>query len=303
MLLNLSIYDAANRPRGSVRMKLDFAHKRWSVVQEDARHAWQWVGFSQQGPFEQKDWGVIWLMDLNRNTVIFRDAPAGEGISKSGHARIYDPKDRAFKDGMIAWSSEPEAPAAPQAPAALSALRQAVLAKLPTILPAQYQSGNKQEHKNYTNNPFHVLPQDVSAGYTTCGEFPAYLMHLIGGKLGPGTYALQPQGERRNAWRNADGKAVPLPGDLYALCTGVTRDNTVAHIGVIVDTTRGTIWRTADWGQGAGFRGDFVDRAYDAAVGTLAGEVDPSKGNTRPPRALKGWVDLDGYFANTPAKP
>ena len=296
MMLNLKIYDAKNMPRGSTRMKLDWPQRRWAVVEDDVRQAWQRVGFSQQGHFEYKSWGVIWLWDMHRNTVIIRDAPMGEAlVSKSdeGYARIYDPRDPAFKDGKIDWSIEPEQP--PKA-APLSALRQELLKKLPEILPAQYK-GSPAESKNYTANPFHVRSEDVANGYTTCGEFPAYVVHLLGGKMRPGTTGLQPQAEKRSAWRTPDGKTRPRPGDFYALCDSVRVDHSVAHIGVIVDPTGNSVWKTADWGQGTGFRGDFVDRAYDSAAGTLAGEVDRKKGNIRPHRAIKGWLDLDAYFA------
>ena len=180
---------------------------------------------------------------------------------------------------------------------ALSPLRQRALALCNEVLPAPYLS------QNYKKNPFHVTKEHPKAkgAYSTCGEFPAYLVWLLQnkpnpGRFKPGTTALEPQGAARGAWRRPDGKTWPLPGDLYALCESATLDESVAHVGVIV-APEGTSWRTADWGQpdgtGRGFAGDFVTRVFDPVAGTLTG--DPTIGTA--PRAIKGWIDLDAYFA------
>jgi hypothetical protein len=165
----------------------------------------------------------------------------------------------------------------------LSDVRQKAMDKVKEILPAPYGS------KQWAANPYHSVPSGKS-GYTNCVEFPAYVVWLASGKkFIPGFPAPSTRG-----WVDADGSARPQPGDIYVLCKGETQDESLSHVGVIVSAD-GDTWRTADWGQGNGWSGDFVTRTYDEAAGTLTGEVDASKGNTRPPRALKGWVDLDVY--------
>lgn len=178
----------------------------------------------------------------------------------------------------------------------LSAVRQKAVQLCSEVLPAPYMS------QNYKANPYHIAKDHPQAkgAYSTCGEFPAYIVWLlqnkpIPGKFRPGTTALQPQGEKRGAWRVPNGIDWPRPGDLYALCSTAALDDTVAHVGVILDPT-GTAWKTGDWGQpdvsGGGFAGNFVTRTFDPERGTLTG--DPTIGTA--PRAIKGWIDLDAYF-------
>jgi hypothetical protein len=181
--------------------------------------------------------------------------------------------------------------------AELSAIRQQAVKLCREVLPAPYLS------QKYKANPFHVTKEHPQAqgGYSTCGEFPAYIVWLLQGKpipgrFGPGTKALQPQGEKRGAWRMPNGIDWPRPGDLYALCSSTVVDGSCDHVGVMLDST-GTVWTTGDWGQpdseGRGFAGAIVSRAFDPERGTLSG--DPVIGNN--PRAIKGWIDLDAYFA------
>ena len=178
----------------------------------------------------------------------------------------------------------------------LSPLRQKAVNLVREVLPAPYLS------QKYKANPFHVTKQHPKAkgSYSTCGEFPAYIVWLLQGKpdpgkFSPGTTALQPQGVKRNAWRVPNGLDWPRPGDLYALCGTDVLDDSVAHVGVVLDPT-GTTWETGDWGQpdvsGGGFAGALVSRTFDKERGTLTG--DPTIGAA--PRAIKGWIDLDAYF-------
>lgn len=178
-----------------------------------------------------------------------------------------------------------------------SPLRQSAVRICREVLPAPYLS------QAYKANPYHVTKEHPQAkgNYSTCGEFPAYLIWLLQGKpnpgrFRPGTTALEPQGAKRNAWRTPDGEHWPRPGDLYALCSTAERDHTVDHVGVML-VPEGTLWQTADWGQpdvtGGGFAGAIVQRSFDPVKGTLTG--DPTIGTA--PRAIKGWIDLDAYFA------
>lgn len=207
---------------------------------------------------------------------------------------------RIQKTGVPVDHESPSADAAEaqeQAEKETSPLRQSAVRLCREVLPAPYLS------KNYKANPFHVTKDNPQAkgAYSTCGEFPAYIVWLLQGKpnparFRPGTTALPPQGAKRGAWRTPNGTDWPRPGDLYALCSTATLDDSVAHVGVILDP-KGTTWETADWGQpdpsGGGFAGAIVQRSFDPVRGTLTG--DPTIGTA--PRAIKGWIDLDAYFA------
>ena len=179
----------------------------------------------------------------------------------------------------------------------LSAIRQRAVALVRELLPAPYLS------QKYKANPFHITKNHPNAknGYSTCGEFPAYVVWLLQGspfpgKFIPGTTSVQPQGEARGAWRVPNGIDWPRPGDLYVLCGTAVLDGSVAHTGVVLSST-GATWETGDWGQpdvsGGGFAGAFVMHDFDKERGTLTG--DPTIGKA--PRAIKGWIDLDQYFA------
>ena len=289
MLLTLTVSDASHKRRGSVRLKLDWGKKKWFLEQDDPEPVWQRVGFSKEGPFEPQTSGVIWLWDQphTHNTVIVWDGPASETVSRtnSGSGRIFDPKDPVFKDGKIEWTIEKAGTGA------LSDLREKARKRLTEILPAPYGSSK------WKANPYHSLKPGPVSGYTNCVEFPAYVVYLLGGRIPPG-YPI-PAAKQHNAWVHSDGNRRPQPGDIYILCKTTKQDTTTAHVGVIYDAS-GNVWKTGDWGQGTdSWSGELVDRAYDAAVGTLTGEVDPTKGNVRTPRAISGWVDLDLYFANS----
>ncbi len=284
MLLKLSVYDAARRFRGYARIELDLWQKKWLVV-EDRQLVWWWVGFSRKGSLEVKSWDVIWLWDQGHNTVIFWDTPRStldlRHVHLPGEARIFDPKHRAFKEGKIRWVIDAPTPS-------LSALRKKARQHLEQIIPAPYGS------QNWLKNPFHSQRPNKNPGYTNCVEFPAYLGHLLGDDRFPRGY---PPTTTRG-WTEADGVKRPLPGNVFILCKGAQRDGSTAHVGVIYDNSQGRIWKTADWGQGTGWDGAWVERTYDPVAGTLTGD----RSSPFPqPRAIKGWVDIDVYFGNPKA--
>jgi hypothetical protein len=306
MFVQLAVFDTKNNLRGQARMKLDWQQKVW-VIDQDQQWIWKRVGFSNMGTFEVKSWGVIWLWDQLRNTVIFHDAPRN-GIDfkhSSGHARIYDPKDTAFKDGKISWSTN-FAPAAESAEAQeLSPLRIKLIKLLNEVLPCVYESAkyDRITGKLRKNSP------GVGAGYTTCGSLPGFVSSELGGKpLGKGweaymkkkslngTNLVRTRGIQYNAWVEADLIKRPKPGDIYALLDKNLTDRLkdgIAHVGVIMDSS-GSVWKTADMGQGGGFDGKInVERPYNATEGKLFGETNQGGGY----RMLAGWVDIDKYFA------
>ncbi len=281
MQMKLTVYDATQHELGRVRLALNWLQKKWSVI-EDPKQIWQRVGYSRNGTFEVKSWSVIWLWDQGHNTVIFHDAPLYyfdlRHISKPGNARIFDPKDRNLKEGKIRWTIE-----------TLSPLRQRALKHLDEIMPAPYGS------VNWKKNPFHSSQSASKPGYTNCVEFPAYLGYLLGDPKFPQAYSVM----KAKGWYEYSGSTQPpLPGDVFILCKSAKRDHTTAHIGIVYSTnwnnSQGRLWRTADWGQGnSSWDGDWVERTYNAVAGTL---TDGPKRPSKPPRAIKGWLNLDEYF-------
>lgn len=119
-------------------------------------------------------------------------------------------------------------------------------------------------------------------------------------------------------WISAGGGKRPKPGDIYVLDKVANADRIpttdgipdtggkplsssgFGHVGFII-SAEGSVWKTADTGQGGGYDGAYQNRAYSDAAGTLY--LNPSMGTNRLPpdlglRLLKGWVDVDRLFAN-----
>jgi len=280
MYMKLTVFDVAQQERGRARLQLDWQNKKWSIAQ-DTQQVWQRVGYSRQGSFEVKHWSVIWLWDQGHNTVIFHNAPLFHfdlrHVHSPGEARIFDSRDKTFKEGKIRWTIE-----------TLSPLRKKALQHLEQITPAPYGSSK------WKKNPYHALQPGPIPNYTNCIEFPAYLGYLLGDSKFPLAYSVQ----KAKGWTKYDSAKQPLPGDVFILCKTAKRDHSTAHIGIIYSTnwnnSQGRIWRTADWGQGnSSWDGDWVERTYNPQAGTL---TDGPKRPNKPPRAIKGWLDLDDYF-------
>lgn len=309
MFIQLNVFDTSDRLRGQARMRLDWQQKTW-IVEEDQQWVWRRVGYSNIGSFEVKSWGVIWIWDQLRNPVIFHDAPqhAIDFKHKSGHARIYDPKDSTFKDGKISWTIEaaaaPNASTASATPTELSPRRVRLLQLLNEVIPCTYASAkfDRITGKLRKDSP------GVGAGYTTCGSLPGFVTSELGagGLKGDawqkymqkrslnGTNAVRIKGIQYKAWVEADLIKRPLPGDVYALLNNGKSDRLndgISHVGVIIDSS-GDVWKTADMGQGGGWDGKFVERPYKAKEGELFGETIQGGGY----RVLAGWVDIDKYF-------
>ncbi len=194
-------------------------------------------------------------------------------------------------------TSEPQPSGEIPEPAPLSPLRQRALAELDKLIPARYPTPwptrkdgltTKGRVGNWAKNNFSSLRPNANPNYTNCVEFPAYLVLVLNGgkkKLDPGFPPNTTKG-----WTDADGTKTPLPGDIFIL---LNPGGKFGHVGVIYDTSwknsQGLLWRTADWGQGDGWDGDWVERTYDPVEGTLTGGPNS-------PRKLLGWVDLDALF-------
>jgi hypothetical protein len=125
----------------------------------------------------------------------------------------------------------------------------------------------------------------VTPGYTTCSALPVYVARMLGDKAIVGTDGVRDAGVVHDAWVEAGGDALPMPGDIYALLAEDETDRVdgaISHVGVVMDASTDE-WRTADAGLGDGWEADYVTREYDGAAGTLAGAV------------VAGWIDVDRY--------
>jgi hypothetical protein len=320
MFIQLNVFDTADKFRGQARIKLDWQRKMWTV-DEDHQWIWKRVGYSDSGAFEFKSWGVIWIWDQLRNTVIFHDAPQNEIDFKhrSGHGRIFDPRDNVFKDGKISWSIDATANAAAQqqvVPA--SDIRTKLIKRLRELLPCKL-GGTPKEQKDWDT----ITSYLTKVAGTSCGSLPQFVSAYLGAeplKNGKpsgnaayaeymkkrslsGTKAIRDRGNQFGAWIEADLIKRPKMGDIYGL---LDRDKNgqpltdkkndyIGHVGVILDAS-GPVWTTADLGQGNGWEGKIdVVRPYKADIGQLYGEV--RQGGVSPYRVLAGWVDIDKYFA------
>ena len=175
----------------------------------------------------------------------------------------------------------------------LSARRSRIIDELlPGVVPSSYGD------QRFTALTFGLRKDSpgVTPGYTTCGSLPMYIARKLGDQVITGTFGVRTAGVKKGAWVEAGGDARPKPGDLYALLAAGSTDRAgggIAHVGVIVDASTDE-WKTADAGQGDGWSAAYVTRQYDAAAGTLSGEIVGTTG-PRPARVLAGWIDVDAY--------
>lgn len=304
MFLQLEVFDSNKRFQGYAEMMMDWTKKTWQIMDDDW-FVWNRIGFSKGGTFEFKSWGVIWLWDQARNTVIFWDAPKNnfDFSNYSGQARIFDPRDSALKEGKINWKIDMTVKTSSTAAAApgLTPLRIQLLTLLRKVLPCSYMD------KNYKLIAPGLTKQ--GGGYTTCGSLPGFVTSELGGKpLGKGwetymqkyslngTNAVRIKGLKYGAWVDGEIGKRPKPGDIYALLNHHKTDRVndgISHVGVIMDSS-GSVWKTADMGQGGGYDGKIdVERPYKADTGELWGESNQGGGY----RTIAGWVDIDKYFA------
>jgi len=314
MLLNLKVNDPTGKPRGAVKMTLDFAANQWTV--DDAKApAWQGVGCSGSGSFELKSWPVMWIWDQaagkpRQNTIIFWDPPTGESDTKhvSGRARIFDPAEPSLKEGMIDWSVD-------TSPASISPARSAML-KILSGIPKTDLSSDDADFKKLTGFDTARLkrefwdvetivdPKDPekkrmipnpNRGFTTCnaflGNMAAKLAASLGTKLGTwlgrGVLKLDlVDKDVKGSWVPVDktGKVKFQVGDFYS--RPLTLENgqvqVFGHVG-IVGAFDGTSWTSLDGGQGGRKKGrDFIKWVS-------RGKYDVTQ--------INGWCDIDVYFA------
>jgi len=292
MILDMTVNDPRNGRRSSSRLALDWVKKEWSIPQ-GGQPGWSGVGFSTKGPFELKPWGVMWLWDQppgqkKRNTVILWNPPASDAdhLHFTGQARIFDPKDPAFKDGRISWTVDlaAKAPNPPKLAPIRAKIKQLCEEALPAEIDTLLIPGSAQMLKISTSM-FPSIP-----GFTNCGDFPGYIARKLNGdvkvkaavkgiypdpqnigqfkeqspilEIGGNIIAMEdfakeidkramadPKYKDLKAWIPNDGIARPKTGDFYVLHVSDAKLAKFSHVGVIIDAS-GDKWITADSGQG-----------------------------------------------------
>lgn len=290
MFLNLTVSDAANKPRGSARLRLDFGQNLWSLEEEKEQVWTQHVGFSKKGSFELKDHGggVAWIWDIDpkgkrRNTVILWTPPKGESESKNllGRARIFDPNDAALKEGEIKWAVDASAKPG------LAKIRAKALQIIEEI-PLPPEVGRLLTPGKLPMTKIDTATHASVKGLTNCGALPGYVAGLleparnVTGKV-KGTFQKKdptsPTGfkwvnqsfevkitdkissgmeqfasdPRVNAWVPFTGSNQPEPGDFYVLDKDETdpKKKGFSHVGIFIRVEKETgAWITADSGQG-----------------------------------------------------
>jgi hypothetical protein len=310
--------DAAQSIRGKVRLQLNFLDKTW-IVDEDRQGIWQRVFFWNEGTFSSDRAGQIALMDQGRQIISFENAPLSgvELMHRQGTATIVESKDASYKNGKVQWSTEGLAGVVGQTQP-LSDLRTRLLKRIKELMPAKL-GGSPKEQANWK-----IIADNVQRfSGTSCGSLPQFVSAFLGAdplKNGKrtglqayeaymakrslsGTKAIRDKGVKYGAWVEADLIKRPKPGDIYGLLDrdekGQPRrdkkNDYIGHVGVILDAS-GSVWSTADLGQGDGFEAKYdVKRPYKADVGELYGEV--RQGGISPYRVVAGWLDIDKYFA------
>src|SRR5262245_8509376 len=180
MLLNVTLYDNRNASRGSVRLRLDFATKQWSIP-GGSQQAWAGVGYtnSAEGAFEVRVNGAIWLWDQRpgeHNTIIIWDAPTGDSdfTHDKGQGLIFDPKDPSLKDGRIIWTLDPSSVSS--APIRARVLE--LIKGIPFDFPPVYKV-------NFPSGPPNNRPDVYNGKVTNCGEFPGWITKNLGGSGAP----------------------------------------------------------------------------------------------------------------------
>lgn len=190
MFVEIDLVDNKGGKRGQVQIELVFAKKnepnKW-VLQEkigNGTNGWSGIHFSggTEGTFDVKDNNVLWLWDKDpasgkqRNTFIMHKGPRHEGdvtdpgspgkpVDRQGTARIYDPKDPAFKDAHVRWKTK-----------GLTPVRQRVLEIIYRTFPAYPGAMGLpniiDSSKSYGTNSFGKI--------TNCGVLPGWIARQLG---------------------------------------------------------------------------------------------------------------------------
>ncbi len=300
-------------------MRVLHSDNSW-FIEDDPQNLWPLLGVSRRGSFERPWDAVAWVGDRDsmgkkRTPVIMWNPPKGEldTVRECGKARIFEPIDSNFKEGIITWTVD--------APPVLSDRRAKILAICEEMLDHKYMDEKydrmtaklrktdasvtsfeqweyEDDGKTPKKNPDGSIKK--KRNYTTCGSLPGYISVVLGDKEGlNGTNRVRDQGLKHKCWVVATGENRPMPGDIYMLLDSQERG--AAHVGVI-QSAKGCEWVTADMGQGGGgWDGKKnTKRGFNPATIRLSGEALQGGGYRR----LAGWLDVDRYpFNSLPVHP
>jgi hypothetical protein len=284
----------------SADLELNFASKTWSLPPASGK--WGGVMFSDRGPFEVKQWGVIWLMDgmgaKKDSAVILHDAPTSENdaVHAAGGGRVFAPAMLKYKDAAVQWrvTKKSNGAAAPTG-GSNSKVRMKAKQIAESLVPQIGQLTNGTKPPGATG--------------TGCGEFPGRVLRRmpVGGPEKAGSFSLDVPGSGRlyltsptthwekfakaidqkfqpvrKTWVDFNGQR-PRTGDIYLLSKFEAKGE-FQHVGMIINS-EGSEWITADGGQGNGWQSGLIRRKFYPS-----GQIDGEFGNKA---WLKGWVDLD----------
>jgi hypothetical protein len=217
----------------------------------------------------------------------------------------------------------------------LSEIRKKMLDLVDQVFPSM-QGERRQSGVNILKEYYGIKDQKeyaklVKAGkpiLTSCGFVAGALLRLLfkdyvdrakrEPKLSPlkwlftgGTTGVPGWAKKLGAFVVPDGTNLPKPGDIFVLRDKKYPDNTqltnVAHVGTIIEVNKdgesGTVWVTADGGQGAAWKQTAICMCRKAErKKTKAGARiclrGPSNtvGDSPECRVIGGWVDLDKLY-------
>jgi hypothetical protein len=300
MNLSMVVYDSNGATRGQLRMQLDFAGTKWSVL-EDASLLWKKIGASPSGG-----------MTVSGTEVGLKDQPAGKvilqllnlpqnGSASAGTGKIVAASDPALSSGFVFWAAEQPK---------LSPIRATMIALLNELVNkdsissddpqfkkingynTQMLLDNHWEPENKKNPPWdpRKMPKK-DTNFTTCNLTLGAIAIKLGAKLGKPTKTWLTRGPLQldlvdkdvpGCWISKNTGATPQAGDFYSINHGA---QVFGHVGIIAEIKDDGTWVSIDGGQG-GYKSankkDFIKRVP-------RGKLDPMK--------LNGWIDIDKYFA------
>jgi hypothetical protein len=162
----------------------------------------------------------------------------------------------------------------------------------------------------YVSGRLGLLPAGLATRINTGGG----LAGMRNAGIATGSWVHNGAMDRRRAVMAGGQPARPKPGDFYLLCSGSQQRHetgcnciapvkpedadkykgaTIEHVGIVV-SAEGTLWRTADAGQGNQQvqLALYVWRQFNPMTQQITGESDKFG---KPMRRLCGWIDVDRF--------
>jgi hypothetical protein len=297
-----------------VRVEVDWVRRNWSVT--SGQWGWGRMPMPTKGPVLPNN-NKLWLMEPNGPGVVItiEQAPTGplDIANKSGGGTLCDVNDRHWPTTKLSWLRE--VAAGTGAGAIGAQVRDEIEAICKANLPPEFQL---QEPVNCCVTEKGKVK--TPGGATGCGQFPGWVIQRVKGAkfiqnkvtIAKGTKWQATVGVTSDTigweematllekarklpagtlWRPFDLKKPdvrPRKGDIYLLKQSPSATSMFAHVGIMMESA-GTVWKTADGGQGKGFAVGFRRRTFDPASAKIAGEEGQIQ-------YLKGWVDVEGLL-------